>query len=224
MDRANIDLVRFNNWSEKGIFFVTRTKSNMSFHVLKEHGPPRPVGRPRSSDKGNKLSDAKGHVVSDKTVVMASAESYRKCMRKLRLVANYDAVSKRTFTFLTNSFKLSAQTIADLYKQRWLIESFFKDLKQNLNVKTFYGTSENAAKLQIWTALIAMLMMRLHPVQGPVRVGLVQRHRRSASDVPLPPRHHAPPEIPGEEMGAARKGGATSPFNPLFAFPERRDE
>jgi len=78
---------------------------------------------------------------------------------ELRVVRYHDSESKRTFEFLTNNFKLSARTIADIYKSRWDIELFFKWIKQNLKIKTFLGTSENAVKIQIWSAMILYLLI-----------------------------------------------------------------
>ena len=86
---------------------------------------------------------------------------------KLRRVKFYDAVTDKTFVFLTNNFKLPALTIAQLYRSRWQVELFFKWIKQNLRIKTFYGTSENAVKTQIWIAisvyvLVAIMKKQLH--------------------------------------------------------------
>jgi IS4 transposase len=79
---------------------------------------------------------------------------------EVRLVTFYDAEQDRKFQFLTNNFKLAAATIAEIYKARWAVELFFKALKQNLKIKTFVGTTSNAVKIQVWTALITMLMLR----------------------------------------------------------------
>ncbi len=78
----------------------------------------------------------------------------------MRLVSFYDEEQQRTFQFLTNKFDLAATTIAAIYKDRWAVELFFKALKQNLKIKTFVGTTPNAVKIQVWTALISMLMLR----------------------------------------------------------------
>jgi hypothetical protein len=160
LDRGYVDFLMFCRWIEQGIFFVIRPKKNMNITVVEDRVPPRPVGRPRSSDGGNKRKDQRGYVVKDQTVVLGSPKSWKKCPHRLRMVTYFDAVGHRYYTYLTNNFKLSAQTIADLYKARWRIEAFFKDLKQHLKLKTFYGTSENAVKIQIWTALTAMLLLR----------------------------------------------------------------
>ena len=77
-----------------------------------------------------------------------------------RRIEYYDEEHKRTLVFLTNHLTLAAATVAEIYKQRWQIELFFKALKQNLRIKTFVGTSANALKIQIWTALIAMLLIK----------------------------------------------------------------
>jgi len=76
-----------------------------------------------------------------------------------RIVKYHDSESKRTFEFITNNFTLSAKTIADIYKSRWDIELFFKWIKQNLKIKTFLGTSENAVKIQIWSAMLLYLLI-----------------------------------------------------------------
>ena len=78
----------------------------------------------------------------------------------LRRVVVWDEVNEREIVLLTNNFKLAASTIAALYKERWQIELFFKALKQNLKIKTFIGTSANAVRIQIWTALIAILLLK----------------------------------------------------------------
>ena len=82
------------------------------------------------------------------------------CPYPMRRIEFYDADSARSFVFLTNNMKLSATTIAAIYKDRWQLELFFKALKQNLKIKSFVGTSPNAVKIQIWTALIAMLILK----------------------------------------------------------------
>ena len=86
--------------------------------------------------------------------------SLEKCPYPLRLIQVYDPEKEEIYFFLTNHMDLGATTIAAIYKDRWQIEIFFKYLKQYLKIKTFVGTSPNAVKIQIWTALIAMLMLR----------------------------------------------------------------
>src|SRR5690606_9259617 len=78
----------------------------------------------------------------------------------LRLIVYLDSKSGKEYTFITNNLYWKAQTVADVYKERWHIEVFFKHIKQNLKIKSFVGTSENAVKIQLWTALIAVLLLK----------------------------------------------------------------
>ena len=91
---------------------------------------------------------------------MTGQGAAEKCPHPLRRVEVYDGVTKRIFVFLTNNLEFAATTIASIYKDRWQIELFFKAIKQNLKIKTFVGTSANAIRIQVWTALIAMLILK----------------------------------------------------------------
>ena len=88
------------------------------------------------------------------------SKAIERCPYPLRRIEVYDPETEEILVFLTNNLNLGATTIAAIYKERWQIEIFFKALKQNLKIKTFVGTSANAVKVQIWTALIAMLILR----------------------------------------------------------------
>jgi IS4 transposase len=96
----------------------------------------------------------------DQTIRLTSATAFKHCPQALRRIEVWDEVHQRTLVFLTNHFGLAASTISAIYKDRWQIELFFKALKQNLKIKTFVGTSANAVRIQIWTALITMLLLR----------------------------------------------------------------
>ena len=96
----------------------------------------------------------------DQIIRFTGLQAKSRCAHELRLVSFYDAEQQREFQFLTNNFRLAATTIAAIYKDRWAVELFFKALKQNLKIKTFVGTSPTAVKTQVWTALIAMLLLR----------------------------------------------------------------
>ncbi len=120
-------------------FFVTRTKSNTQYRIIER--------KKKNHDQ----------IRADWIVKFKSYKS-KDYPEKLRVVRYYDEESKKTYEFMTNNFSLSAKTIADIYKARWDIELFFKWIKQNLKIKTFIGTSENAVKIQIWTAMIAYLL------------------------------------------------------------------
>jgi hypothetical protein len=128
----------------------------MKYEVVEEHAVPAPVGRPSDSQDAKD----KDHVISDQTIKLTGPKAQEDCPKPLRLVTFWDAVGQREFKFLTNNFKLSAITICQIYKDRWAIESFFKAIKQNMKIKSFLGTSRNAVEIQLWTALIAILLIK----------------------------------------------------------------
>lgn len=140
MDRGYNDYSLFSEWTERGIYFVTRLKDNARFYVEEEREIPQ-----------------KRNIISDQLIVLAD---YDKCPHTLRRVVVWDEKNQREVVLLTNHLTFGATTISAIYKDRWQIELFFKALKQNLKVKTFVGTSENALYIQIWTALIAMLLIK----------------------------------------------------------------
>ena len=149
MDRAYIDFQRLFVFTLSSAFFVVRTKSN----VLLERRYSHPV-------------DKSTGVLSDQTVILSSVESATAYPDPLRKISYFDAERSKRLKFLTNNFTLPARTIADIYKQRWQVELFFKWVKQLLRIKAFYGTSENAVKTQIWIAvsiyvLVAIVRKRL---------------------------------------------------------------
>ena len=149
MDRAYVDFQRLFVFTLSAAFFVVRTKSN----VLLERRYSHPV-------------DKSTGVRSDQTVVLSSFASASAYPDPLRRVSYLDVETGKRLKFLTNNFALPARTIADIYKQRWQVELFFKWIKQHLRIKAFYGTSENAVKTQIWIAvsvyvLVAIVRKRL---------------------------------------------------------------
>jgi hypothetical protein len=143
MDRAYIDYLLFARWIEEGVYFVTRMKENTLYAVVEERTPPK-----------------NSNIVSDQIIRLDDKGAGRKCPHNLRRVVVRDEKHQRDIVLLTNHLEFGATTIAAIYKDRWEIELFFKALKQNLKVKSFVGTSENALKIQIWTALIAMLFLK----------------------------------------------------------------
>jgi IS4 transposase len=142
-DRGYNDYVLFGKWTSQGVFFVTRMKDNALYVVEETREVPQ-----------------KSNVLRDEVIRLTGAKAAEKCPYLLRRIEFYDAEKDRVFVFLTNNMKLGSTTIAAIYKDRWQIELFFNALKQNLKIKTFVGTSSNAVKTQIWTALIAMLILR----------------------------------------------------------------
>jgi hypothetical protein len=144
VDRGYIDFVRLHALTRGLAFFVTRAKSNLKFDRLYSNPVDRTTGL--ICDQSGKLG------------IALSAEKYPD---KLRRIKYRDPDADKILVFLTNNFDLPALTIAALYKQRWQVELFFKWIKQNLRIKTFYGTSENAVKTQIWIAVSVYLMVAI---------------------------------------------------------------
>jgi hypothetical protein len=143
MDRGYLDYALYERWTKSGVYFVTRSRTNMLYDVVERHA----IG-------------TRGNVKRDETIELAEGYGRKRCPSRLRQVTVWDAEHQRELVFLTNIFHLAASTIGAIYKDRWQIELFFKALKQNLKIKTFVGTSENAVNVQIWTALIAMLLLK----------------------------------------------------------------
>jgi len=142
-DRGYNDYGLFAKWTEDEVYFVTRMKDNALYKVVEE----RAVPQNRS-------------ILKDQIIVLSGSGAWEKCPYALRRVEVWDKEKQQTLVFLANHFGFGASTIAAIYKERWQIELFFKALKQNLKIKTFVGTSANAVKIQVWTALIAILILR----------------------------------------------------------------
>ena len=143
LDRGYLDYALYERWTDCGVYFVTRPRTNMLYKVTERRTVP-----------------TRGNVTRDETIKLTSEHARKRCSSLLRQVTVWDAEHERELVFLTNIFHLAASTIGAIYKDRWQIELFFKALKQNLKIKTFVGTSENAVNVQIWTALIAMLLLK----------------------------------------------------------------
>ncbi|NJN71140.1 MAG: IS4 family transposase [Nitrospira sp.] len=143
MDRAYNDFTLFGRWTRSGVFFVTRLKEGTVYELVEHREVPK--NRP---------------ILADEIIRLSSSKGQKACPELLRLVVVWDPEREREIVLLTNHLGFGATTIAAIYRERWQIELFFKALKQNLKVKTFIGTSENALRIQIWTALIALLLLR----------------------------------------------------------------
>jgi transposase len=149
MDRGYMDFARLYHLSQWTAWFVIRAKSNVQFRRLYSHPVDKTTG-----------------IKCDQIIRLTGPRSTNYYSEKLRRVKYFDAKTEKTLTFLTNNFTLPALTIAELYRYRWQIELFFKWIKQHLRIKSFYGTSENAVKTQIWVAvsvyvLVAIIKKRL---------------------------------------------------------------
>jgi hypothetical protein len=143
VDRAYNDFSLFTRWTHAGVYFVTRPLRHMVYAVVKSQEPP-----PTSN------------ILADQIIRFTSKKARQTFKQELRRVVVWDEVNERAIVLLTNHFGFGATTIANIYKDRWEIELFFKALKQNLKIKSFVGTSENALRIQIWTALLALLLIK----------------------------------------------------------------
>lgn len=144
MDRGYNDYRLFSFWTANGIYFVTRLKENADYILVAENDIPQ-----------------NRNIISDQLIQFAGYTAQRNCPHILRRVVVWDEENEREIVLLTNHLEFGATTISAIYKDRWQIELFFKAIKQNLKIKTFVGTSENALYIQIWTALITMLLIKL---------------------------------------------------------------
>lgn len=142
MDKGYNDYSWYKQLSDKGIFFVTRLKTNAKYCVT--------ANRAVLKYKG---------VLSDQTIEFTGVQAAQKCSIPMRLISYVDPETGKHYRFLTNNFALAAKTIADIYKSRWQVELFFKWIKQNLKIKSFVGTSKNAVLTQIWIAMCVYLMI-----------------------------------------------------------------
>ena len=142
MDRAYIDFARLYTFHQQGAFFVVRAKDNFRFKRL--------YSAPKDKEAG---------VRADQTIALMTNKSKNGFPEKLRRVSYVDKERGKRLVFLTNNFTIPALTVAEIYKQRWQVELFFKWVKQHLRIKSFYGTSINAVKSQIWVALSIYLLV-----------------------------------------------------------------
>jgi len=143
MDRGYLDFAWFARLIATGVFFVTRPKHNTAYEVVEKRAFP-----------------ANSLIVADEVIRLTGPQARRDCPHLLRRIEVVVPETGELLTLLTNHLAFAAPTIAAIYKDRWQIELLFKALKQNLRIKTFVGTTANALHIQIWTALIAMLILR----------------------------------------------------------------
>lgn len=142
-DAAYNDFAIYSAWTEQGIHFVTRMRRNTVYEVLERRQVPQ-----------------KRNILSDEVILLTGRRAPGRCPHPLRRIVVDDRENDRQIVLLTNHLEFGATTISAIYKDRWQIEIFFKTLKQNLKIKTFIGTTENALRIQIWTALLALLLLK----------------------------------------------------------------
>ena len=157
VDRGYCDYGWYNQLTEKKIFFITRLKSNTKFKVVSRE--------PVLKYKG---------LSSDQIIKFTGLKSAKECPTQLRRIGYRDKETGKHYVFLTNNFKLSAKTIADIYKARWQVELFFKWIKQNLKIKTFVGTSKNAVMTQVWIAVCVYLLLAFIKFQSKMSKSMQQ--------------------------------------------------
>jgi IS4 transposase len=143
IDRGYNDYKWFAEMTQNGIFFVTRMKTNTTYRTVEVCAAPE-----------------KGNVLSDQLVTLPALDKDGEEPVLFRRILYWNEEKQDVLVFFTNLIHLAASTVAAIYKDRWQVELFFKALKQILKVKSFLGTSANAVKIQIWTALIAMLILK----------------------------------------------------------------
>jgi len=141
MDKAYVDLVALNQMDSIGAYFVTRAKARMQYRIIESAD---------SVDEG---------VLSDHLVLLTGPKSSQLYPKSLRVVRYYDAETNEELTFISNNMDISALDIANIYRNRWQIEVFFKWIKQNMTVKRMWGYSENAVRIHLWIAIISYLLM-----------------------------------------------------------------
>jgi len=145
VDRFYNDFSLLNVWDSKEVFFVIRHKDNINFRSVKEN--PLPDNRHQ-------------HILIDEIIELTGNQTKNKYTKKLRRIAVWDEENEQEIELITNQFTWTANTISELYKARWQVEIFFREIKQLLHIKSFIGTSENAVMIQIWTALITILVLK----------------------------------------------------------------
>jgi len=145
-DRFYNDFPLLNVWDSNGAFFVIRHKDNLQYRVIRE----------------NELPDNRHqHVLKDEVIELSSKVSKAKYPKRMRRAGVWDEKNKQVIELITNHMTWTANTIGELYKSRWMVEIFFRDIKQLLHIRSFVGTSQNAVMIQVWTALITILILKV---------------------------------------------------------------
>jgi len=144
-DRYYNDLSLLKVWDSTGVFFVIRHKDNLQYKRIKENPLP---------------DERHEHILIDEIIELKRHQSKNKYPKRLRRIAIWDDENEQVIELITNQMTWTANTISELYKSRWQIEIFFREIKQLLHIKSFIGTSQNAVMIQIWTALITILVLK----------------------------------------------------------------
>lgn len=156
-DRAYVDYEWWAKLNNNGIFFVSRVKSNQNIFVVGQH-----------------KTKLEKNILADEIVIFGDYNAMNVYPEKLRRVKYFDEKNGKIYVYLTNNFELTASQIAQIYKERWQIELFFKWIKQNLKIKTFLGTSKNAVMTQIWVAMVYYLLLAYIKFQTKFKKSLLE--------------------------------------------------
>ena len=155
MDRGYLDYDRLYQIHKDQAFFVIRAKSNLKFRRVYSHHVDKSIG-----------------LRCDQTIMLTGFYASQRYPEKLRRIKFYDAKTKKHLVFLTNNFHLPAFTITELYRYRWQVELFFKWIKQHLRIKSFFGTSDNAVKTQVWIAVSVYVLIAIIKKQLKINASL----------------------------------------------------
>ena len=155
MDRGYLDYDRLYQLHKDQAFFVIRAKSNLKFRRIYSHHVDKSIG-----------------LRCDQTIMFTGFYASQRYPEKLRRIKFYDAKTKKHLVFLTNNFHLPAFTITELYRYRWQVELFFKWIKQHLRIKSFFGTSDNAVKTQVWIAVSVYVLIAIIKKQLKIKASL----------------------------------------------------
>ena len=182
-DKGYVDYQWFKLLTDKGVFFVTRLRAKAVYRI-----------------EERRLVDRNKGILSDHIIQLSSTHAIKRGAPRLRRVGYRDPLTGRFYEFLTNNFRLSASTIAAIYKDRWQVELFFKAIKQNLKIKAFVGTSRNAVLTQIWIAMITYLLLAfarhsakagwtVQRIMRVIQLNLFERRTLKSILIPDPPDH-----------------------------------
>lgn len=160
IDKAYNDYAWYKQLTDKGIFFVTRLKTDARYRVVSRRSVLKKKG-----------------LTCDQSIEFTSSQTAMKCPIQMRRIGFRDADTGKHYVFLSNNFKLSAKTIADIYKARWQVELFFKWIKQNLKIKAFIGNTDNAVMTQVFVALCVYLILAYLKFQSRIGHSLQQMSR-----------------------------------------------
>lgn len=158
-DRGYIDWRWFYELHQEKIYFVSRIKIDTNYFVIKD------------------MNILEKNILADQVIGLGSDRGIKEYPQNIRLVSYYDEEKEKVYQYITNNFELSAHTIADIYKERWQIELFFKWIKQHLKIKTFLGTSQNAVMSQIWIAMIYFLILAYIKAQTKTSLSMLELSR-----------------------------------------------